>query len=507
MRPEQKVVLNTFILYARVLLTAGITLYTTRLVLEVLGVEDYGIYSLVAGVVSMLAFLNAAMSASTQRYLSFYQGQEAREKQCSVFSNSLFLHLMIGLFALVLFQIAGLFLFNGFLNIDPGRMYAARVTYQFVIVSVCCTIVSVPFSASLNAHENMLSIALISIVQVLLRLWVACILLRMGDVDKLIFYAAFTALADLLSLVLYIAVSCSRYPECTLRIKKHLNLAELKELSAFAGWNLFGSVCGISRSQGLALVLNLFFGTVVNTAYAVGNQLGGYLSFFSSSMLQSMNPQIMKSEGAGARHRMLKLSMTASKTSFFLLAFLAIPCIFEMEALLRLWLKEVPPYTVSFCVLILIGGLANSLTVGLQSAIQATSRIKAYQSVVGSIQLLNLPIAYCLLRQGFSPQIVPISFVGIELLACVARMYFLKTRAGMSVWEYLHRVIFREILPVVLTVCTCCAITRYCVVDYRIALTFAASAVVFLSAAYYLGLCDDEKNLLDKLLNVKVRRK
>jgi O-antigen/teichoic acid export membrane protein len=373
-------------------------------------------------------------------------------------------------------------------------------------VSVFFTIIAVPFTASLNAHENMLWIAIINIIESVIKLGIAFSLFYFIQSERLIVYGILMAvLRSMITFVLYAAYCLKRYVECSVR-NYHVNKSLIKELSGFAGWNLFGSLCGLGKIQGLAIILNIFFGTVVNAAYGIANQVSSQMSFFSATMLRALNPQIMKSEGMNDRQRMLRLSMMASKFGFFLLAFIAIPCIFEMPTILKFWLKNVPDYTVVFCSLLLIATMANQLTIGLQSAIQATGKIKTYQSVVGCILLSNLPVAYLLLKLGFPIYLILISAIVIELLACYFRLFFLKKQAGLSIKEYFKRVFLKEIMPLFAIVATCWIITHYLNFSYRFFLTGAVSVFVFTCFIYLTGLCTDEKIMINSLLKKIVTR-
>ncbi len=491
-----KVIINTGILYGRMLLTMGVSLYSTRLVLNALGSTDYGIFSLVAGVIAMLAFLNSAMATSTQRYLSFHQAKDDSTLLRKVFTNSLMLHVLIGLIIVIFIEVAGLFLFNGFLNIPSNRIESAKFIYHFMAGSIFFSISVVPFIASLNAHENMIWIAFVSIIEALLKLGVALLLLNSQN-DKLLMYGLLTALISLLILISHMIYCLKNYRECTLYKFWKFDKILIKEMTSFAGWNLFGSLCTLSRVEGFTILLNLFFGTVVNAAYGIANQVAGQLGFFSITMLQALNPQIMKSEGADNRERMLRLSLIASKFSFFLLAVIAIPIIFEMNLILKFWLKNVPEFTIVFCRLILIGTLINQLTIGLQSALQATGKIKFYQIVVGSLILLNLPIAYFLLKLGYPAYSALISYIVIEFFACSFRIYFLKKVGGLSISDYFDKVIFREVIPVLSSVFICYLITSNFSCSYRFLITAAFSSTIFISSIYFVGLCEDEKEIIN----------
>jgi len=501
MQAANRVAMNTSILYLRMLLTTGITLYTTRVVLNALGSTDYGLFNLVAGIVLMLSFLNTTMAASTQRFLSFHQGTGNMDMQRKVFSNSMLLHIAIGVLIVLGLEVAGLFLFNGTLNIPADRLVATKFIYHFMALTVFFNVVVVPFNGALIAHENMLWVALVNLIETLLKLGIALLLSTVTS-DKLMVYGALTALVSVVSFVLYAVYCLKKYEDCSLAgIKSQKDARLLKELGTFAGWNMFGTLCALGRTQGLAVLLNVFLGAVINAAYGIANQVASQLNFFSATLLRALNPQIMKSEGAHDRPRMLRLSMMASKFGFFLLAIIAIPICFEMDTILSLWLKQVPPNTVVFCQLILIATLINQLTIGLQSAAQAIGKIKYYQMVVGSVLLLNLPIAYVLLKLHYPVYFVVISYALVELIACGLRLLFLRHLGGLSIRLYLSRVILKEILPTVIAVVTAFFLRTIIHYEYRFLLSVPINGLVFGVNIYLFGLCADEKKLIHDFLS------
>ena len=507
-QPQQastRVAFNTMILYAKMLITMGISLYSTRLVLNALGASDYGIFSLIAGVIAMLSFLNAAMTSSTQRYLSFHQGTKNFEMQKKVFINSWILHIVIGVFVVLLLMALVPFLFGRFLNIPVDRISTAKAIYYFMSVAVFFTIISVPFTASINAHENMLWIAIVNIIESGFKLVIALSLVWFIQPERLVVYGILMAVLSVITFLLYAGFCLKKYDECSVK-NYQIDKPLIMELSSFAGWNLFGNLAWIGRTQGLSIILNIFFGTVVNAAYGIAQQIAGQVGFFSSTMLRAINPQIMKSEGMGERQRMLRISMMASKFGFFLLAFIAVPCIFEMPAILKIWLKNVPDNTVMFCSLVLVATMINQLTIGLQSAVQATGQIKIYQSVVGSILLLNLPVAYLLLKAGFPAYSIMISFICIEFIACMFRLFFLKKIAGLSILEYFIRVFLKEIIPISTIILVCWIITNYVDFEFRFFLTGIISLLIFAGSIYLTGLCADERLLVNNLLRKVMKR-
>ena len=505
MKAADKVLLNTGILYGRMLLTMGISFYTTRLILNALGSTDFGIFNLIAGIITMLSFLNTAMSSSTQRFLSFYQGKNDIAKQKDVFTNSMLLHILIGIIIVLGLEFSGLFLFNGILNIPIDRIESAKAIYHFMSFTVFFTIASVPFVGSLIAHENMIWVAIVSIVETILKLAIAICLLVVAK-DKLIIYGLLTAIISIFTFLMYMFYCLKKYQECTFKKIFNIDNHLFKELTSFAGWNLFGSLCGITKYQGFAVLLNIFHGATINASYGIANQISSQLTFFSSTMLRAVNPQIMKSEGSGDRARMLRLSMMASKFGFFLLAIVAIPCIFEMDSILIFWLKKVPVYTKTFCILILVASLINQLTIGLQSAFQATGMVKVYQIVVGTIVISNLPISYLLLRLGLPLYYPLISFVLVEVFASVFRVFLLKKSVGLSISDFFNRVFIKSVNPLIIICATCYLITALIQNEFRFLITFSVSMTTFVISIYFMGLCKDE-TLLVKQTAMKLKAK
>jgi len=500
MSVANRVVFNTSILYFRMMVTIGVSFYSTRIILNALGRSDYGLFNLIAGIIVMLSFLNTAMATATQRFLSFQKGKNDKEMQKRVFVNSLLLHIAIGFIIVFILEILGLFIFDGFLNIPENRIDDAKLVFHFMSATVFFSLISVPFTGSLNANEDLFWIATVNICETCLKLGIAILLLFINK-DKLVIYGILTAGIGVVSFVMYAIFCFKKYSECVLIGSSNMySKLLMKELTSFAGWNLFGSICNVARTQGSAILLNLFFGTIVNAAYGISNQISAQFRFFSLALLRVLNPQIMKSEGANDRPRMLRLSMIASKFGFFLMALLSIPCLFEMPAILSFWLKNVPEHTVIFSRLVVISILVNQLTIGLQSAAQATGNVKFYQFITGSILLLNLPVSYiCLKFFHLNPESVMVMFCVVEAMACAFRLYYLQELAGLSVREYCDRVFLKEIIPVSSSIATSWLIVHYLNFNFRFVLTIAGSSAMFLIFIYLNGLCKDEKKIIDNL--------
>jgi len=492
MRSSTRVAANTGFLYVKMIISAFIALYSTRLVLEALGISDYGIFSLVAGVIALLSFLNTAMTISTQRYLSFYKGAGDESKLKTIFSTSVILHLIIGIAVVLVIEIVGLFLFNGALKIPADRLGTAKIVFHFMAVSTFFTINAVPYDASINAHENMFFDAFVGIFESFIKLGVA-IWLQYTKFDRLILYGLMFASVTIFIRIIKSSYCSWKYSECRIKRPLQVNQELIKEMISFAGWNLFGSFCSILRSQGLAVVLNLFFGILVNAAYSIAQQVNSQLISFSTNMLKALNPQIMKSEGGGDRSRMLRLSMLACKMSFYILSFFAVPFVLEMPYILDLWLKEVPDFAVVFCRLYIVLSMLQLMTYPLGTAIQSVGRIKYFQIIVGSLLILNVPLAFVLLKLGLPPYSVLIGGILLECVAGVIRMWLAHRIAGLTLIVYFKTTLFPSAISVlssaVIALIPCLLMEESLL---RFVITLLTSTMSLLFFARFVVLSDDE---------------
>ena len=422
MNTTNRIIFNTIVLYVKIVIVIIINLWTVPLLLRALGQSDYGLYQLVAGVIAMLSFLNAAMTVSTQRYMSVTMGEKDETKLNVIYNVSIILHLLIGLGIVIILELCAPFLFSGFLNIQEGRITAAEWIYQFLIVSTFFAILAVPFDAVLNAHENMIVFAIITIAEVILKL-VLVFLIPFLSGDALIIYGGGWALIT-------IGGVAAKYIYTRLKYRNlvpnyHLFDKQIfKEMFSFAGWNTFGSLAVISRNQGIAIVLNKFFGTIINASYGIANQISGLINYFSATLQKSINPQLMKSEGMKNRDRMLKIAFMSSKYSVLITLLLIIPLIVDMPYILRLWLHDFPEYTIPFARLTLIVSIIYQTSAGLMSAIQSSGRIRAYQLTMGIIILLDIPLSIIALYVWNNPLVVYAIMIIIEIVCLIVRICF-----------------------------------------------------------------------------------
>ena len=448
MKSATRVIKNTGFLYGKMVFTIFIALYSTRLILNALGKEDYGVFTLVAGVISMLSFINGAMIIATQRYLSISLGAGDKEKTKEVFSASVVLHLIIGIFIVIALEIAGLFIDR--LNIPPGSLGTAKTIFHFMVISTFFTINAVPYDASINSHENMLFDAIAGVFEATMKLLIA-IFLVYHDSNKLVLYGLLMASLTILIRVIKSIYCYRKYEEVRVRIRSHINIGLLKEMVSFAGWNLFGLFCTVLKNQGLALLLNLFFGIVVNAAYGVANQVNANIRAFSSNMLKALMPQITKSEGSGDRQRMLRLAVFACKTSFFLLAFFSIPIIVEMPFVMKIWLKSIPENAIVFCQLILLLTMLYQITIGTMVAVTSVGKIKSFQIAVGALEIFNLPLAFMLVKMGLPAYSVFVGSIFMELIASGIRIWFAHKIAGLDIWDFVLNTWLRSIVAAAIT--------------------------------------------------------
>lgn len=427
---NKRVAKNTLFLYFRMILIMLVTLYTSRVVLAELGIQDYGIYNVVGGVVMMFSFLNNCMSSSTQRFLTFELGKGDNEKLKKVFSAALNIHIAIAVLIVFLAETAGLWFLNHKLNIPCDRMSAANCVFQFSILTFCVNIIQVPYNATLIAHEKMSIYAYISILEALMKLGIVYILAVIRT-DKLIVYGIMIFFVQLIIRMIYQIYCRRRYIECRFRLFWDKSL--YMEMAGFAGWNLFGSLAWLLRDQGLNIVLNVFFGPVINAARGIASQVSNAVMGFISNFQVALNPQITKNYAIGETLEMEKLAYLGIKFSFILLFMMAFPLALNINFVLHLWLKEIPDYAGYFIVLILADSLVGNLFgVPLMTSLSATGKIRVYQIVVSSIIILILPVGYLALRMGYDAPVVFYISIMFTLISGFVRFLFCRKQIGYS---------------------------------------------------------------------------
>ncbi len=436
---NKRMAINTIILYAKLIITIVVNLYSTRLILSAMGVEDYGVVNLISGIVAMLSFMQNSMSVSSQRFMSVYMGKHDDDLMKKVFSSSFVLHLLLALIFLIVLEALTPIIFGSAIQIPDYRISAAQILYQLTIIGTALVVITVPYDAALNAHENMLLFSIATIIESLIRLAGAFILLVYSN-DKLIFYGFLVILIRLVSLMIK-SLYCRRYYLETRFSLTNSDKSTMKEMFTFAFWNMFGAMALTGRSQGIAIVMNIFLGVVVNASYGIATQISGQLQNFTATISKAMNPQIMQRAGLGNQEGMMSLALAQSKYSSILLSYAIVPMAFLMPFVLKLWLGEIPEYSVAFCILMLILSAIQQFSIGLMSAIQATGNIKNYQICVSIMMLLNIPLAYILLWLDFSAPVVVVGMILIEVLVCIIRIVFAHKLADLQILRFIKTVI------------------------------------------------------------------
>lgn len=437
MNNANRVILNTGFLYVNMIVSLSVQLVSVRILLRALGIVDYGIYTVVAGVVAMFAFLNVAMAASTQRYLSYALGEGDKNRLSELFYQSVVLHLLIGVVFVVGLETFGQYYIHHLLHAPSSRIGAAAILLHCISVSTFVNIITVPYEADINANEDMAVIAIINILDAFIKLGAAVFVLYTQK-DKLVMLGVLTMVGLIITLTLKRIYCVKHYPESHIRWHYIKDFGLMRNVVSFAGWNLIGAGCSIARYQGTALILNAFFDILVNTAYGVAQHVNGLLLFFANTIVRAIRPQIVKSEGAGNRLRMIRLSMTTCKITSLMVAFMAIPLFVEMPFILNLWLGKIPGIEcIMFCRCFLIIVFLNQLTIGLQIAIESTGRIRCMQTVVGTMHLMALPLGYMCYSYGLPVISIMLCIIVEEILALFVRTCIAHRQINLNIKDFL----------------------------------------------------------------------
>jgi len=435
---NKRIAKNTAFLYVRQLIVLFLSLYTSRIVLDSLGVEDFGIYNVVGGVVLVFNFLNNSMSASTQRFLNFEIGKKRLHKLSLIFSSSIVIHVLLAIVVIILAETLGLWFFYNEMIIPEDRINSAFWVYQFSLISSVIVIVGIPYYAAIVAHENLGFFAIVSVFEVFLK-FIAALSLESVGFDKLILYSFFISLISILVRLAYFIYCRVKFTNLKFRFSFDKNM--ISTMGSFAGWSLFGNLSGIGFTQGLNILLNLFFGPAVNAARGIAVQAQMALQSFTSNFQMAVNPQIVKSYASEDHRALSNLIFGSSKFGFLLTLFLTLPIFFKSDFVLSIWLKEVPNFTSVFLQFGLVIALIDSLANPLMTAAGATGNIKRYQVLIGGILLAIVPISYMFLDKGFSPWIVYLVHLIVALFAQFARIILLKSMINFNVREYAKSVI------------------------------------------------------------------
>lgn len=498
MSTSNRVIKNTGFLYLRLGLSLIVSLWTTRIVLEALGVDNFGIYNVVGGVISMLGFLNATLSTATQRYINYAEGKKDKIHQIQIFNNSLILHLGLCVILLIVFAIAGIICFNGLLDIPIHRINAAKIVYFCMIVTTLMSVMNVPYEASIGAHEDMVFYAYIGIIDVFAKLGIA-FLIRSANGDRLIIYGLLMMIVPFITFLMMRFYCHRRYKECKIYFKKYFDKTTIKELSHFAGWNFTTSASGIATQYGFSVVINHFFGVALNAAQGIAIQVSGVLVNISSNALKALNPIIIKSESSNQRERMIYVSLLGCRITFFVFSAFSIPLVYLMSNILKLWLEIVPQWAVLFCQLQLIRICVEMLTFSLNTSIIAQGDIKKYNICKSITNILPLPIAVIMFLHGFAPYWMYIIWIIFwSILGGILALLFSHKNVGLSYKEYSIRVLFPSILSVIIPIILLIVLKNLVLIQFGDYIVAGISEIVFLVISWQLLFLKSERIAISK---------
>lgn len=505
---NKRIAKNTLLLYFRMLFLMAVSLYTSRVVLNALGVEDFGIYNVVGGVVAMFSALSGSLSTAISRFITYELGKGNKENLNKIFSSAVTIQLGLAGIIILLAETIGIWFLNVKMNIPEVRMEAANWVFQFSILTFAINLISVPYNASIIAHEKMSAFAYISILEAVGKLFIAY-LITIAPMDKLIFYAILMCAVALIVRFAYGNYCKRHFCECTYHFIWDKQL--LKSMFSFAGWNFIGASSAVLRDQGGNVVINLFCGPAINAARGIAFQVNNAVNQFVVNFMTALNPQITKSYAAGDKGYMMTLIFQGARLSFYMLLLLSLPILVNTHYILALWLKIVPEHAVLFVQLILIFALSESISQPLITAMLATGKIRNYQIIVGGLQMMNLPISYILLRLGYFPEVVIVIAICISQCCLAARLLLLRGMIGLSITKYLKNV-YLNIIVVSIIAMMLPLISAYYIKESFISFILISLIAVIctLSSIYFIGCNNQERKFIHQKLGTiksKITRK
>lgn len=508
MATAQRVLKNTSYLYFKMAITMFVSLYTTRIVLNALGASDFGIFNIVGGAIAMLGFLNGALSSATQRFMSYAEGEGNVQNKKKIFNASILLHFGISIIIAIFLELAALFFFNGILSIPSDRMYAAQFIYQCAIIATVFTVQSVPYEAVMNAHENMLYYALIGILESVLKL-IAAIIITQTTIDHLILYGILMALISLIMRIIMRAYCHHKYDECKFNPRLYFDQRMIKQMASFAGWNATSAITSIASQYGLGIVLNHFFGTIVNAAQGITNQISGQFGALSTNAMKALSPVITKSAGAKDYELLHRSTTFGSKILFFITSACFLPILINLEPVLTFWLKEVPPYTHIFVWLYLIINIIDTAGICLPIAIAGIGKIRNYQLYTSLVTFLPMLGSIIFFINGYEAYYLYIMMIVASSIRLFIRIYFAYAICYFSLQQLFIENMIRPGISFCLSIFVLTLITKsFSIVSYNliiISIIFIADILFFSLCYFFVGLNDKDRNYILLLLKKYIK--
>lgn len=500
---NQRIVRNTTFLTIRMLIVIVISLYTARVIIDTLGVEDFGIYSIVAGVVGFLGVLNGSLVSASQRFLSFELGKTNDKNFNAVLNSLLFVFIVIGLLSVIIGLVIKGWLIDSILVFPPEKKDTVAWLYYFSLGTFCINLLSIPYMASVVSHERMGMFAYAGMLEAVLKLLTAWALIYV-NAEKLFLYGLLNLLVTIIISFYYVVYNFFAIKETSLRF--NWNKKILRQLYAYTSWSLFGSVTSILNLNGQALMLNTFFGPIVNAAKAISDRINSIIAGFSNNFYTAVRPQLIKKYASNDIEGMLILAYNSTKYAFFILFIIGLPMIIFMQELLDLWLgeKNVTAEMVLFSKLIIVFSLLNTFEQPVTAMIQATGSVKRYEIIVGAVTLLLLPLSYFAYKLGLPSHTSIAILIALYAIAQIFRLYIAKKQVCLSYIAYLSAVIF-PVFRVAIVVIIAQFSMKYFLYEFHFILNIFICILLSILVVYNIGINTKERFFLKNILLRKLR--
>ncbi|MBO5251233.1 MAG: lipopolysaccharide biosynthesis protein [Bacteroidaceae bacterium] len=505
---NKRIAKNALYLYLRMFLVLIITLYTSRVILNVLGVEDYGIYNVVGGIVTLFSVLSGTLAAAISRFLTFELGLNNKERLKTVFSTSVTVQIILSITIFIFAEIGGIWFLNTEMNIPSVRLHAANWVLQCSILTFIMNLLSVPYNAAIIAHEHMKSFAYIGIMDVILKLGIVLSLFFCNNSDKLVIYAILLLIEAVFIRFIYIIYCKKKFEECIYHFCYDKNV--LKEIGSFASWNFIGSSSGILRDHGVNILLNIYGGPIINAARGIAYQVSSAALSLISNLQHAINPQITKSYATNNHKYMITLSYQGARIGFYLLLLCFLPILIDTNTVLYYWLNNVPEHTVTFVRLIIILVMSDAISQPLITIMLATGNIRNYQIIVGGLQILNFPLSYIFLKLGFTPEITMVIAIFISQLCLFARLLMLNRMINFPILLYIKKVYINVICTTVIALLLPFTIFNYISLDHRL-MNFVSICLLSLLSTiisiYLVGCSNRERAFINHKIHSLIKKK
>lgn len=501
---NKRIAKNTFFLYGRMLFVLLVSVYTTRVVLNALGVEDYGVYNVVCGFVSMFGFLNTSLSNAIQRFYNYEYGKNGPKGVTKVFQTAVFIQVVLAIIIAILVESIGIWYINSKMVIPENRLLAANWVFQFAVISLLFLILQIPYSAAILAHEKMNYYAVVSIVDAVLKLLIVVALPYLNG-DKLVFYGILQVIVSLINFILYYAYSKAKFKE--LKIRKVFYKDLFLSIFKFSGWNVFATFAWMAQSQGVNMVINLFFGTVVNAARGVSGQIQSAIQGFCENLVVAFRPQLVQSYAQGNIKRTERMMYSMSKVMFVLFLLMSLPICFEIKYILHLWLGEnVPEYTAGFTILTLVSMFPRNFTMAFAQVVHATGKLGAFQITTAVIVLFTLPVTYIALSLGCDAM----SVYWINLLMCVilyvSCVYVFRVAFPIRVCDYFKNVLLPCMITAVIAAIAAWIPYHFMSSSFlRLVVVAISTCIAVCVASFTIILDQDERSFIQSFINNRFR--